>query len=191
MAEADIVAVLDANVLYPVSLCDTLLRSAGDGLYRPLWSIEILTEMVRNLVADGRATQERAERRAMHMQQAFPHALVRGYEALIPMLTCDDEDRHVLAAAIRGKADVIITQNLADFPARALEPYDIQAQHPDRFLPDLLVQDRVVMMHAVREQAAALRNPPMTISQVLDALALHVPDFVAQVRADLEGERAE
>jgi hypothetical protein len=69
---ADIVALLDANVVYPVSLCDVLLRCALAGLYRPLWSAEILAEMVRNLVADGWSTQERAERRARHMRQAFP-----------------------------------------------------------------------------------------------------------------------
>ena len=99
--KAATVAVLDANVLYPVSLCDTLPRCMLVDLYRPLWSNEILAEMVRNLIADGRATAEWANRRVEHMQQAFPQAIVRGYESLIPGLGCHEKDRHVLAAAIR------------------------------------------------------------------------------------------
>jgi hypothetical protein len=181
----DIIALLDANVVYPVSLCDALLRCALAGLYRPLWSAEILAELVRNLVADGRSTQERAERRAQHMRQAFPQAKVRGYEGLVSGLTCDEKDRHVLAAAIQGKAQLIITQNLTDFPVSALEPFSILAQHPDRFLQDLLAQDTAAVVRTVREQAAALRHPPMTVEQVLDALSVHAPGFSLLVRAAL------
>jgi hypothetical protein len=93
------------------------------------------------------------------MRLAFPQAMVHGYEDLIPVLTCAEKDRHVLAAAIRCKAHMIVTQNLGDFPASALEPYDITTQHPDRFLRDLLAQHPAIAVRAVREQAAALRRP--------------------------------
>ena len=186
--DAAIVAVLDANVLNPFPLCDTLLRCALAGLYRPLWSAQILDDLSFNLIADGRATQERVERRAAHMRLAFPQAVVRGYEELVPMLTCAEKDRHVLAVAVRGKAHMIVTQNLGDFPASALEPYDITTQHPDRFLRALLGQDPAIAVRAVREQAAALRRPPMTIHQVLDVLALHVPGFVAQARIERDDD---
>ena len=89
-------------MLFPVSLWDTLLRCALAGLYQPRWTVQILDEVVRNLVADGRATQERAERRMQHMQAAFPYALVTGYEDLIPLMQCDPNDRRVLAAALQG-----------------------------------------------------------------------------------------
>ena len=101
IVKAATVAVLDANVLYPVSLCDTLLRCALVDLYRPLWSNEILAEMVRNLIADGRATAVRANRRVEHMQHAFPQAIVRGYKSPISGLGCHEKNRHVLSTAIR------------------------------------------------------------------------------------------
>jgi hypothetical protein len=176
-------AVLDANVLYPVSLCDTLLRCALAGLYRPLWTAQILEEATRNLVADGRATRAGAARRVQHMQGAFPHALVSGYEDLIPLLQCDPKDRHVLAAAVRGKAQWIVTQNLADFPLAALQPYAVEARHPDQFLTDIFEHDPDAVVQALRRQAAALRNPPMPVEQVLAVLAIHVPSFVSLIRS--------
>jgi len=183
MRAADITAVLDANVLYPVSLCDTLLRCALAGLFVPLWTSEIIAEFTRNLVADGRATQDRADRRSRHMSMAFPEALVTGYEELIPLLACDPKDRHVLAAAIRGRAHLIVTQNLIDFPEIALRPFGIETRHPDLFLVDLYEQQPAVIVEIIHRQAAALQNPPMTSVQVLDALSLHTPAFATVARS--------
>lgn len=72
------------------------------------------------------------------MRTAFPDARVTGYESLIPAMTNHPKDRHVLAAAARADAAVIVTANLKDFPAAALEPYQIDAVHPDDFLLDQL-----------------------------------------------------
>src|ERR1700722_4057412 len=94
-------AVLDACVLVPIALADTLLRVAEKGLYRPLWSGRILAEAQA-------ATEEihpgiDAAKRFAQMREAFDDALVSGWEELEGGLSLpDQDDRHVLAAAIRG-----------------------------------------------------------------------------------------
>jgi predicted nucleic acid-binding protein len=114
-------AVLDADVLFPFSLRDTLLRLAEPepvpgpaSLYVPLWSERILEEMVRNLVEDRRMDQERANRLASLMRSAFEDASVgnEAIRALEESMTNDPGDRHVLAAAVAGGAEAIITFNL-------------------------------------------------------------------------------
>jgi hypothetical protein len=130
-------AVLDACVLVPISLADTLLRVAEKGLYRPLWSDRILAEAQA-------ATEEihpgiDAGKRFAQMREAFDDAVVTGWEELEPgLLLPDEDDKHVLAAAIRGGAQGIITANVKDFPAAALDPLGLEAAHPDDFLLDQL-----------------------------------------------------
>jgi hypothetical protein len=94
-------AFLDTNALYGEYLCDTLLRLAEAGTYRPQWSAGVLEELERNLVEKAGLAIESARRRICAMQRAFPDAEVRGYEALVESMTCDAKDRHVLAAAVR------------------------------------------------------------------------------------------
>ena len=77
---------------------------------------------------------ERIERLVRTMERAFPEAMVTGHEPLIPSMTKDPKDRHVLAAAVRGRADVVVTSNVRDFPPEACEPYDVDVQTPDEFL---------------------------------------------------------
>ena len=114
------VALLDANVLYPAYLRDLLLRLAQAGVYQPCWSAEILDEVACN-VKEGRdaAGQEKVDRMIFLMRRHFEDAEVTGYEGLVPAMTNDLKDRHVLAAAITGGADVIVTYNLRDFPPRS------------------------------------------------------------------------
>src|SRR3954447_5092875 len=123
-------AFLDTCVLYPAYLCDTLLRLAEAAAYRPLWSAEVFAELRRNLIDRGIAT-ERIDHRLRQMSGSFPDALVTGYESLIDGMTNHPKDRHVLAAAVRANAEVIVTFNLSDFPPPALKPYDVAAIHPD------------------------------------------------------------
>jgi predicted nucleic acid-binding protein len=179
------IVVLDANVLYPVSLCDTLLRCAVAGLFIPAWSEEILREFTRNLVADGRVNSSRADRRALHMQAAFPEAMLDRYHHLIPLMECHEKDRHVLAAAVYGAAEIIVTQNLSDFTGPTLQAHGIKALHPDPFLCSLMEKDLDTVEQAITQQAAALVNPPMTIREVLAALAVHVPVFVERISTTL------
>lgn len=117
------------------------------------------------------------------MQSAFPDAEVKGYDDLIGGLTCDPKDRHVLAAAIRANAEVIVTFNLKDFPATALDPYDLEAIHPDEFLLDQLDLFPVLTLDAVYEIASGYENPPMTPETLLDRLeTAGVHRFVEAVR---------
>jgi hypothetical protein len=130
-------AVLDACVLVPIALADTLLRVAEKGLYRPLWSGRILAEAQA-------ATEEMhpdidAGKRFAQMREAFGDALVAGWEELEPAIRLPDpDDRHVVAAAAQGGAQAIITANMKDFPAAALRPLGLEAVHPDDFLLDQL-----------------------------------------------------
>lgn len=136
-------ALLDACVLVPIALADTFLRLAEAGLYRPLWSSTILDEMVAAVeeihpdLADGRA-----RRRAEVMRKAFEDACVTGWEPLLAGIDLPDvDDRHVVAAAQRGRADIIVTFNLRDFPTTILDDLDIEIQHPDEFLLNQLDLD--------------------------------------------------
>lgn len=175
-------AVLDADVLIAAPVRDTLLRAAHAGLYRARYSEEILEEVRRNLVGK-RGLSGDAAQRVVDRLRAFPHKeLVSGYQQLIPTLTTDPSDRHVLAAAIRSKADVIVTINVRHFSAAALSPYAIEAQAPDQFLSDLFGTHPDRMVQIVNEQAAALKNPLLTPDEVLVNLARVAPTFARQVR---------
>jgi hypothetical protein len=95
-------------------------------------------------------------------------SLVTGYESLIPSLTLPDpDDRHVLAAAIIGHADVIVTRNLRDFPAEILDRYEIEAQHPDEFLRHAIDLAPTRVIEAVRAQQASLTRPPFSMAELL------------------------
>jgi PIN domain len=144
-------AVLDACVLVPIALADTLLRVAERGLYRPLWSDRILGEAQAAIeeIHPGIAAAERFA----SMREAFDDAFVAGWEELEPGLP-DEDDRHVLAAAVRGGAQCIITANAKDFPAAALEPIGLEAVHPDDFL-----LDQVDLSPATSCRSSASRPP--------------------------------
>ena len=140
-----LIVVLDACVLIPMPLCDTLLRAAEASLYRFHTSEQILEETARNLakilVRRNKLTPQQAEAKARkrvgQMKQAFPESLVEPKEEVMGILLNDPKDRHVLAAAIEAQADLIVTFNRADFPEASLEPYGIKAVCPDDFLVEL------------------------------------------------------
>lgn len=134
MLPAPFGALLDANVLYPMTLRDTLLRAAAAGYYQLLWSERILDEAKRNLVDNRQISDAQADRLFAVMKRAFPEAMVVDYEALIASMPNHPKDRHVAAAAMKSEAQVIVTQNLKDF--RGL-PHDIEAQSPSEFLTNL------------------------------------------------------
>lgn len=173
MSEAPrLIAVLDACVLYPVPIRDLLLSLAAAGLFKPKWSGLIQDEWRRNVLLnrpDLIAAQ--LERTTTMMNTAFPEAEVKGYAGVIPTLTLPDpEDRHVLAAAIRCRANVLVTANLKDFPAPYLRTFTIAVQHPDEFIGGLLNQHPEKALEAFRRQVARLKNPPLSAVQVLDNL---------------------
>jgi predicted nucleic acid-binding protein len=139
-------AVLDANVLYPFSLRDTLLRLAELELYDPLWSAQILDEATRNLVEDGRIEIWQAERLVEAMGRTFEAAEVPQAQvlALESAMLNDEKDRHVLAAAVAGGAEAVVTANLLDFPPEACDPLGVEAVHPDDFLLGLYRSSRTL-----------------------------------------------
>lgn len=178
-------AVLDANVLVPSALCDTLLRLAADGFYRPLWSSQILAE-VEHAILRIRPDLNPAQvaHRTNAMRAAFLDANVQGWEEVTAGLDLPDpDDRHVLAAAIAGGAQAIVTFNGKDFPAERLAPRGIEARNPDEFLLDQLDLAPSSMLDVLVNQAADLANPPMDLAGLLNNLArCNVPNFVEAAR---------
>ena len=167
-----VIAVFDANILYPAPLRDLFIRIAQTGLVLGRWSETIHDEWIRNVLKDNpNLSPERLARTRDLMDQAVRDCLVTGYEDLIESLSLPDpDDRHVLAAAIRAGAAVIVTYNLKDFPAETLATFDIEAQHPDDFLIGLLDDAPGVVCAAVKRQRESLRNPPKTAQELLATL---------------------
>ncbi len=164
--------VLDACVLYPARLRDLLMHLGLAGLYQPKWSAVIHDEWRRNLLLQRSDINPEALARTTDlMNLALPDANVTGFETLIEGISLPDpDDRHVLAAAIRSNADVIVTLNLKDFPSGVLAGFGIEALHPDDFISDLFDLNHSVALNAVRLQRNALKKPPMTTEEFLEML---------------------
>lgn len=177
--------VLDACVLIPATLRDTLLRAVEKGMYRLHWNDEILDEVRRNLVKREMTSPEDAQDLIDQMSYFFDEANVRGYEALIPAMTNDKKDRHVLAAAVISRSQVIVTSNIKDFPPASLAPFGIETQTPDEFLTNLFYLNPKLMQEILREQARDLRDPPVTVLEVIEVLSIVAPGFVKLVRSSL------
>lgn len=165
-------ALLDANVLYPAPLRDLLLQLAVTDLFRAKWTAEIHREWIEALLRkEPHRDRARLERTRDLMDSSTRDCLVTGYESLIPSLQLPDpDDRHVLAAAIAGRCDAIVTQNLRDFPEEAVAPYGIYVQHPDEFFCNQLNLAQGAFCGAVQKVRRRLQNPPYTIEQYLDIL---------------------
>jgi predicted nucleic acid-binding protein len=170
---------LDANVLFPFTLRDTLLRAAASNLIRVHWSVQILDEMERALLREGATTAAQAARLRATMERYFDDAMVTGYERHIEQMRNHPDDRHVAAAAFEAKAQLIVTQNLKDF---CVLPAGIEAISPDTFLCGLLQQHRSEVLDLLVKQAADLANPPLTLAELLDGLSTSTPEFAAEVR---------
>jgi predicted nucleic acid-binding protein len=180
-------AVLDACVLYPYSLRDTLLRFAESEFYAPLWSDRILDEMERNVVKNGGSPEALARTRLL-MGKAFDSASVSegAIAALESSMTNDPGDRHVLAAAVSANADVVVTSNLKHFPESSSSLHGVDVQHPDEFLTHLYDLDRSASVAILRQQADDQVDPPLTIDQLLEMLSrAGASKFVETVRADI------
>ena len=158
--------VLDACVLVPVALADTLLRIAERDLYRPLWSARIVAEAIDAVVEiHPDIPPEQVQRRFTAMDHAFEDARVDGWENLEATVTLrDPDDRHVVAAAVRGRADAIVTANVRDYPPEILGPLQIEIIHPDDFLLDQLDFAPRIVLDVLREQADTPGNPPSRLS---------------------------
>lgn len=169
--------VLDACVLIPMPLADTLLRLAGGRkLYLPKWTDQIMSEVNRSLAENFGLTDEQVAYRESEIRRHFPEAWVEGHEDLIPVMTNHPKDRHVLAAAARCNAEVIVTHNLKDFPRTALEPYSIAVMGPSTFLRNLYDLDPKFVVETLERQATSINQ---TVEYVLDRLSINAPGFVS------------
>jgi len=182
---ANFTAIYDSCVLYPAPLRDLLMWLALSDLFRARWSNDIHEEWIRNLLEDRPdLTRERLERTRDKMNSHIRGCLVTGYEPLIAGLTLPDpDDRHVLAAAIRANADVIVTFNLKDFPPVQLAPLGIEAQHPDEFIVHLIDLSPGAVLSFVTQGWKNLKNPSKTADEYLDTLLRQsLPETVAALR---------
>lgn len=165
-------ALLDANVLYPAPIRDLLLQLAAMDIFRGRWTADIHREWIEALLRnEPHRDRAKLERTRDLMDHATRDCLVTGYEGLIPSLTLPDpDDRHVLAAAIVGRCDCIVTQNLRDFPAAALAPFGIETQHPDEFLLNQMNLAPGAFLSAVRKVRLRLKKNPLTATEYLSNL---------------------
>jgi hypothetical protein len=165
-------ALLDSSVLYPAPLRDLLLQLAFSGLFRGKWTNQIHDEWTSNLLKNRPdILPEQLAYTRNKINEVVLDCLVTGYEPLIDGFTLPDpNDRHVLAAAVRTQAQIIVTYNLKDFPSNVLTTYDIEAQHPDAFLRHQIDLFPPRFLSSVKTVRNRLKNPSKTVEEYLDIL---------------------
>ncbi len=180
-----LVVVYDSCVLYPAPLRDLLMHLAITDLFKTKWTEHIHEEWMRNVLKNRvDLKREQLERTRLLMDKHTRDCLVQGYESLIDEITLPDpNDRHVLAAAIRASASVIVTYNLKDFPAQQIDKYGIEAQHPDEFISQLLEIASGIICGAIKRLRSSLKNPPISAERYLEILAKQsLPKTVSKLR---------
>lgn len=179
---ADFPVLFDACVLANQRVTDLLLRLAETPrLFLPYWSERILDETDRALGKFGWPEDLIVHRRRQLIRH-FPEARIEGFEPIEACVANDAKDRHVLAAAIREKCEIIVTFNLKDFSVAALAPWNIEAHHPSKFLSSLYSLNQALVVQRLHEIAANLRIP---VRQVITRLADPVPVFALQVADEI------
>lgn len=165
------------------------MHVAISGLFRAKWTDRIHDEWIRNLLSDRPdITAEQLQTTRQLMNAHVPDCLVTGYEALIPAVALPDpNDQHILAAAVRAGADVILTFNLRDFPKETIRPLGIEVQHPDVFLAKQLEVAPLIMCAAAKQHRLSLKNPAKTIDEHLETLqSVGLPQTVVSLRVFAE-----
>jgi predicted nucleic acid-binding protein len=159
--------VLDTNVIYPIDVRDLLLWFAFYELYTPKWSNQIFDEWIQLMKSKG-VDQKEINQRVRSVNLAFPDAMVLNYESLIDGLTLPDEkDCHVLAAAIKTNANLIVTNNLKHFPTDYLAMFGLSARNADDFLTDTIDLNPEKAVEAFRKLVSIKKNPPLDEYEVL------------------------
>lgn len=170
-------ALLDACVLYPTVMRELLLGAAGAGLYTPLWSPRILEEWARAVARNIPADAALARTEIALARAAFPEAeIAPAPDTEAALALPDPADTHVLAAAIDGHADILVTDNRADFPTRTLARHGLLRLDADMFLktlhddnPDALHQ----VAETVRARAETLSGMPWDMRKLLKKARLY------------------
>ena len=181
------VALYDANVLYPGSLRDLLVRLGQSGLFQAKWTEQTLDETFVAIARDQPELEGKLTRTRRLMNEAIADVMVTGYEPLIPSLDLPDpDDRHVLAAAIVCNAQIIVTANLRHFPDAGLERFNIEAQSPDEFVINLIELAPALVVNIMKDQALALTRPKTTFEELLERLrGAGLPRATAAIRQQL------
>jgi hypothetical protein len=174
-------SVLDACVIAPMPIADTLLRLAEHDppFYGPLWSRHILDEVRSSLLKFG-YNEQQALRRVHAMEAAFPEALVTGYEKLIDAMTNDVKDRHVLAVAVRFGADCIVSDNSKHFPKHALDPYGLECLSSEEFLLHQYHLDPDAFIAILSDQA---KDANRSLAELVALLSRHAPKLGDLIKA--------
>ena len=169
---AIVTVIYDANVLYPAPLRSILMFLAQTDLFRACWTLAIHDEWIRNLLLNrADLNREKLEELRDMMIDAIPDSLITGYEPAINGLELPDpDDRHVLAAALRANAEIIVTANLRDFPPEALKPFNVIAQHPDGFILDLIDLTPALVLTCFKDDRAHYKKPPYSVHEYLEKL---------------------
>ncbi len=187
--------ILDSCVIYPMPLCDTLMRAAEAELYELHFSQEILDGATRNLIKNGRMkTDAQAAYFQEQIKTNFPDAMVEVPSQLIAAMTNNPRDHHVIAAAIVANAKVIVTVDMDGFPTQALDPWGIEAWHADDFLVYLDEQNPGTMIKIIKEQSNELKVPK-SVPEIIDKLETtnlnrknRVPKFTHTIRCQFYGD---
>lgn len=182
--KADFRVFIDACVLANYAVCDLLLRLAErPRQYLPVWSEAVLEEVYRTHTEKLGWPEHLAVYFGEELRNHFPEALSSDYEHLLPAVTNDPKDRHVLAAAAHAGAEVILTFNLRDFPEEALAPWGIDAKHPQDYLLTLYEIDKSQVVARISE-IAAKRGEDM--EDTLMRLGAALPLFASRLLDDLD-----
>ncbi|MGD0665131.1 MAG: PIN domain-containing protein [Rhabdochlamydiaceae bacterium] len=165
----------DACVLYPAPVRDLIIELAIADLYRAKWSNRIHDEWISSLLNNRPdLNREKLEKTRHLINTSVEDCLVEGYESLAETLHLPDvDDRHVLAAAIKAQAQIIVTYNLKDFPSKILETFGIEAQHPDDFFLNQSGLQQGLFLAAIKRVRQSLKKPPKTPEEYLDVLRRH------------------
>jgi hypothetical protein len=166
-------AVFDSCVFFSNRLTSLLMCLAMSGLFRARWSDDIHREWMQAVSKKRGIPIEKLQARREHMDTAVLDCCVSGDEDLIDALTLPDpNDRHVLAAAIRCHASVIVSFNLNDFPTEVLDKYGIHSRHPDDFIMDVDGLSQGTLIRAARDDFEHYREPPLTVDEYIDGLRI-------------------
>jgi len=185
-------ALLDACVLHPMVLCDTLLRVSMSGLYLARWTPKITEEVSRSILRRRPDLDpDRMQRRIDAMNLAIPDAEINDSQTLTDALASVGMDAHVVSAAITGRVHVIVTANVRDFTHPILAQHGIEVKTPDDFLVDMYWLDPAGVIAILRQQAAATSKPPLAVSDVLHRLGAHAPAFVELVNSHVTADSGE
>ena len=183
------IVLFDASVLYPAPVRDLLIELAIEDMYSAKWSERIHKEWMENLLRKRPdLKREKLERTKKQLNESVEDCLVEDFENLIAGIKLPDQhDRHVLAADIKGQAQIIVTYNLKDFPDHALAEFGIEAQHPDDFFMNQSELDIATFLTVAKRIRKSLRNPPKSPEEYTVTLKKHALVKTSELLAKFGG----